>query len=136
MCAISAARPSKSGSSRRHPFLFDLGWSNGARHPPTQFDPVRDRPLLRDGLRGHIPEAVRTRHAKSYFTALVLAGIRADECGLIEPLRGADAPVRAYVAAAGLERKIGVAPDERLMHRAGNLWRVAIANRWLISQAS
>jgi asparagine synthase (glutamine-hydrolysing) len=120
----------------RHPFLYDLQLTEAAlRLPPqAQFDPVRDRPLLREGLTGLIPEAVRTRHAKSHFTPLVLAGIRADELGLIEPLRRADAPIRAYISAEALERKIGVPPDDRLMLGAASLWRVAIANRWLLSQ--
>jgi asparagine synthase (glutamine-hydrolysing) len=124
------------GIERRHPFLYDLRLIEAAlRLPPqAQFDPVRDRPRLREALSGLIPEAVRTRHIKSHFTSLVLAGLQADEAGLVEPLRRADAPVRAYVAADALERKIGVAPDERSMLGAGSLWRVAIANRWLGSQ--
>jgi asparagine synthase (glutamine-hydrolysing) len=125
------------GIDRRHPLLYDLALTEAAlRLPPqTQFDPVRDRPLLRDGLTGLIPEAVRTRHEKSHFTPLVLAGIRTDEAGLIEPLRQSDAPARAYVAAEALERKIRVPPDDRSMLGAAPLWRVAIANRWLLAQA-
>jgi asparagine synthase (glutamine-hydrolysing) len=118
---------------RRHPFLYDVQLVEAMlRLPPeAQFDPVRDRPLLREALTGLIPEAVRTRHAKSYFSPLVLAGMRADEQGLIAPLGDADAPVREYVATAALERKLSVAPGERSMLGAGSLWRVAIANRWL-----
>ena len=121
---------------RRHPFLYDLALTEAAlRLPPrVQFDPVRDRPLLREGLAGLIPEAVRTRHAKSHFSPLVLAGMRADEAGLVAPLRRSDAPLRAYVAEEALERKIGVAPDQRSMLGAGPLWRVAIANRWLLAE--
>jgi asparagine synthase (glutamine-hydrolysing) len=123
---------------RRHPFLYDLQLIEAAlRLPPrAQFDPVRDRPLLRDALAGLIPEVVRTRHEKSYFTPVVLAGIRADEAGLIKPLQRADAPIRAYVATEALERKLLVPPDDRLMPSAASLWRVAIANRWLVAQAS
>jgi asparagine synthase (glutamine-hydrolysing) len=122
---------------QRHPLLYDLQLVEAAlRLPPrAQFDPVRDRPLLREGLAGLIPEAVRTRHVKSHFTPLVLAGIRADETGLIEPLRRPDAPIRAYVAAAALDRKIAIPPDRRSMLSTGSLWQVAIANRWLVSQA-
>jgi asparagine synthase (glutamine-hydrolysing) len=125
------------GIDRRHPFLYDLRLIEVAlRLPPrAQFDAVRNRPLLRDALTGLIPEAVRTRHEKSHFTTLVLAGTRADESGLIEPLRRADAPVRAYVVAEALDRKIRVGPDERPMSEALSLWRVAIANRWLVAQA-
>jgi asparagine synthase (glutamine-hydrolysing) len=121
----------------RHPFLYDLQLIETVlRLPPrAQFDPVRDRPLLRDALTGLIPEAVRARHAKSHFTPLVLAGMRAEETGLIEPLRRADAPVRAYVAPRALDRKIEGSPDDRPMLGAGPLWLVAIANRWLATQA-
>jgi asparagine synthase (glutamine-hydrolysing) len=120
----------------RHPFVHDLQLIEAAlRMPPeAQLDPVRDRLLLREALRGLIPEAVRTRNGKSHFTPLVLDGIRAEEAGLIEPLRQADAPIRAYVAASGLDRKIEVPAERRLMLGAGSLWRVAIANRWLASQ--
>ncbi|HTD07838.1 MAG TPA: asparagine synthase-related protein [Solirubrobacteraceae bacterium] len=122
---------------RRHPFLYDLQLTEAVlRLPPRlQFDSVRDRLLLREALRGLIPEGVRTRHVKSHFTPLVLAGIRADESGLIEPLRQPDAPVRAYVAQETLDRRIGVAADERSMLGAGAMWRVAIANRWLLALA-
>ncbi len=54
----------------RHPLLYDLRLIEVAlRIPPrTQFDPIRDRPLLREALTGLIPETVRTRHVKSHFT--------------------------------------------------------------------
>ena len=122
---------------RRHPFLYDLQLIEAVlRLPPeAQFDPLRDRPLLRDALTGRIPEAVRTRYVKSHFSPLVLAGMRADEAGLIEPLLRADAPVREYVAAEPLERKIRIAADERSLLGAGSLWRVSIANRWLACEA-
>ena len=122
---------------RRHPLLYDLRLIEAVtRIPPrARFDPIRDRPLLREGLRGLIPEAVRTRHVKSHFSSVVLAGLRAEEAGLIEPLRRADAPIRAYVAAQALQRRIGIAPDQRSLLGAGGLWRVAIANRWLAAQA-
>jgi hypothetical protein len=122
----------------RHPLLYDLRLIEVVlRLPPrVQFDPVRDRPLLRRALIDLIPEAVRTRHEKSHFTNLVLAGIRADEAGLIEPLRRPDAPVRAHVAPKALARKLEVTPEQRPMLGTGSLWRVAIANRWLLSQPS
>jgi asparagine synthase (glutamine-hydrolysing) len=121
----------------RHPFLYDLRLIEVAlRIPPhAQFDPVRDRPILRDALAGLIPEEVRTRHLKSHFSSLVLAGIGAEDAGLIAPLRRADAPIRAYVAPPELDRRIEVASHERSMLGAGALWNVAIANRWLLSEA-
>jgi asparagine synthetase B (glutamine-hydrolysing) len=121
----------------RHPFLYDLNLIEAAlKLPPrAQFDPVRDRPVLRDGLNGFVPDAVLTRRGKSHFNPPILEGIRADECRLIGPLRRADAPIRAYVGARALERKISIAPDERPMVGVLSLWRVAIANRWLLSYA-
>jgi asparagine synthase (glutamine-hydrolysing) len=120
----------------RHPFLYDLHLVEAAlRLPPqAQFDPVRDRPLLRDALNGLIPESVRTRHQKSHFTSLVLAGIQASEPELIEPLRRPDAPVRAYVDRRGLESKLEATAEARPILTAGSLWRVAIANTWLASE--
>jgi asparagine synthase (glutamine-hydrolysing) len=118
-----------------HPLLHDLPLIETAlRVPPeAQFDALRDRALLRDALRDRIPEAVRTRHAKSHFTQLVLDGLEREEAGLIEPLRRADAPLRAYVRPAALDRRLAVAPRDRQPRGAGLLWRMAIANRWLLA---
>jgi asparagine synthase (glutamine-hydrolysing) len=125
------------GIDLRHPLLYDLRLIETALalSPQAQFDPIRDRPLLRDALAGLIPDAVRTRHVKSHFSSVVLAGIRADEAGLIEPLRRPTAPLRGYVVGQSLDRKLEVSADDRALLGAGLLWRVAIANRWLISQA-
>lgn len=126
------------GIAIRHPLLHDLRLVETAlRIPPeAQFDATRDRPLLREALKGLIPEEVRTRHAKSHFTRLVQQGLHAEEAELIEPLRRADAPVRGYVAAAGLDRRLAVAREDRPMLAAGALWRLATVNRWLLAQAN
>jgi asparagine synthase (glutamine-hydrolysing) len=124
------------GIAIRHPLLHDLPLIETAlRIPPAaQFAAERNRPLLRDALRGQIPEQVRTRRVKSHFTDLVLGGMHAGEAELIEPLRRADAPLRAYVGAAALERWLALAPEDRPLLGAGPLWRLAIANRWLLAQ--
>lgn len=125
------------GIAIRHPLLHDLRAIETALcvPPEMQFDAVRDRPLLRDALRGLIPEQVRTRHDKSHFTELVLEGLHAEEAALVEPLRRADAPLRAYVRGPALERRLAVAPAERPLLGAGTLWRLAIANHWLLALA-
>ena len=124
------------GIAVRHPLLHDLRLVETALQvaPEAQFDAERDRPLLRDALRGLIPEEVRTRHVKSHFTQLVLRGLQVEEAVLIEPLRRADAPLRDYVGTAALERWLALAPAERPLLGAGQLWRLAIANRWLLAQ--
>jgi asparagine synthase (glutamine-hydrolysing) len=125
------------GIAIRHPLLHDLRLVETAlRIPPAaQFAAERDRPLLRDALRGQIPEQVRTRRAKSHLTDLVLGGLRTAEAELIQPLRRTDAPLRAYVGAAALERWLALEPESRPLLGAGVLWRLTIANRWLLAQA-
>lgn len=125
------------GIAIRHPLLHDLRLIEAAlRIPPAmQFDATRNRPLMRDALRGLIPEQVRTRRAKSHFTGLVLAGMQAGEAELIEPLRTADAPLRAYIGRSALERWLALTPEDRPLLGAGVLWRLAIVNRWLLAQA-
>ncbi len=118
---------------RRHPFLFDLDLLRTvlANPPWMQFDPIRDRALLRDALVGEIPEAVRTRHAKSFFTDLLAAGLAADGALLAEgPARG-DAPVRAFVRAEPLEDLLREAQDPRGARAARRLWHVGLADVWL-----
>ncbi len=118
---------------RRHPFLFDreLLQTALANPPELQFDPARDRALLRDGLPGHIPEAVRTRHAKSFFTDLLSAGLVADGALLAEGPREADAPVRAFVRDAPLEALLGEATRPRGSRAARRLWHAGLADVWL-----
>jgi asparagine synthase (glutamine-hydrolysing) len=118
---------------RRHPFLFDLDLLRTvlADPPRMQFDPVRDRALLRDALAGHIPEAVRTRHAKSFFTGLLAAGLATDGALLADGPARADAPVRAFVRAEPLEQILRAEADPRDNRAARRLWHVGLADVWL-----
>jgi asparagine synthase (glutamine-hydrolysing) len=118
---------------RRHPFLFDLDLLRTVltNPPQMQFDPVRDRALLRDGLAGQIPEAVRTRHAKSFFTGLLGAGLAADGAPLADGPTRDDAPVRAFVRAESLEQLLRGGADPRDGRAARRLWHVGLADVWL-----
>ena len=118
---------------RRHPFLFDLELLQVALTDPPQmqFDPVRDRALLRDGLVGQIPEAVRTRHAKSFFTGLLAAGLAADGALLADGFARDDAPVRAFVRAEPLEQLLRERSAPRDSRAARRLWHVGLADVWL-----
>jgi asparagine synthase (glutamine-hydrolysing) len=118
---------------RSHPFLFDLDLLHTvlANPPQMQFDPVRDRALLRDGLAGQIPEAVRTRHAKSFFTDLLAAGLAADGALLADGPARSDAPVRAFVHAEALRALLREAADPRDARAARRLWHVGLADVWL-----
>jgi asparagine synthase (glutamine-hydrolysing) len=118
---------------RRHPFLFDLELLQTVltEPPEPQFDPVRDRALLRDGLVGRIPEAVRTRHAKSFFTDLLAAGLAADGVLLAAGPARSDSPVRAFVRSEPLEALLRGAADPHNIRAARRLWHVGLADVWL-----
>jgi asparagine synthase (glutamine-hydrolysing) len=125
------------GVERRHPFLFDLELVEAVLRLPPElgFDPVRDRPLLRDSLAGDVPEAVRCRTAKARFNPLSAEALAGGEgmrmrAALAEP----GAPVRAYVAGAALDRLLA-GPLPRSGASQMQLWRVGIADLWLRSLA-
>ncbi len=124
------------GVDGRHPFLFDRELVEAvlATPPQLQFDPVRDRALLRDALKGRIPEQVRTRHSKSHFTPLVAAALGSHEGETLAAALGSpQAPVRAFLEAEPLallvaRRGVGMAGGPALQ-----LWRVGVADAWLRS---
>jgi asparagine synthase (glutamine-hydrolysing) len=123
------------GIDRRQPLLFDLDLVLAvlANPPQLQFDPVRDRSLLRDALAGYIPEQVRCRYAKSYFTPVLAAALGGSDSGaLVGPLAEPGAPVRSFVRGESLDRMLAqsgpVTPA-----RAMSLWRIAMVDAWLRS---
>jgi hypothetical protein len=123
------------GIDRRHPLLFDIDLVSTvlANPPQLQFDPIRDRSLLRDALAGYIPEQVRSRYAKSYFTPLLAAALSGPDRGsLTGPLSQPAAPVRSYLRAESLDWMLaqsGPIPPARAM----SLWRIAMVDVWLRS---
>lgn len=124
------------GIERRHPFLHDARLIEAVLSlpPEAQFDGTRDRPMLRDGLTGAIPEAVRTRNSKVYFSEIAtrpLAG--AEGAALLSQLARRAAPVRDYVRTEGLEElaTIVTARGYRRQELANRLFRVASVNAWL-----
>jgi len=121
------------GIDRRHPFNYDLELLRVvlANPPQLQFDPLRDRALLRDALRGDIPEAVRTRHAKSFFTSLLTKGLAADGDLLVGSLAHRDAPIRDFIRSTWLNHLVEGGVDGLPAPTALRLWRVGIANIWI-----
>jgi asparagine synthase (glutamine-hydrolysing) len=120
------------GIDRRNPFLFDLDLlTTVLSSPPAMLFEVRDRALLRDALAGRIPEAVRSRREKSFFTGLLSGGLLADGPLLLEGPSCADAPVRAFVAAEALEALLRQGPAPPQSRAARRLWRVGLADAWL-----
>jgi asparagine synthase (glutamine-hydrolysing) len=116
---------------RRHPFLFDLDLlATVLSQPPRLQFEIRDRALLRDALAGHIPEAVRTRHEKSFFSGLLPAGLATDGPLLAEGLARRDAPVRAFVRSEPLDALLRDEPAAR-QRAPRRLWQLGLADIWL-----
>lgn len=124
------------GIDRRHPLLFDLDLVSAvlANPPQLQFDPIRDRSLLRDALAGYIPEQVRGRYSKSHFTPLLAAALSGPDGDLLlGPLSRPAAPVRSFVRPEPLDRLLerrGTIPQKRAMV----LWRIGMVDAWLRSE--
>ena len=123
------------GVARRHPFMYDLELVRTVLTipPALQFDPLRDRALLRDALVGRIPEAVRARHAKSFFTPLLLDVLATEGEVLARRLADTRAPVRAYVSEPALDRLLAPAAAGGEARRARRLWQLGMADTWLRS---
>ncbi|HST54934.1 MAG TPA: asparagine synthase-related protein [Solirubrobacteraceae bacterium] len=121
---------------RRHPFLHDVELVRTvlANPPETQFDPHRDRALLRDALAGKIPESVRTRYAKSFFTPLLLEALEREAQPLAERLERADAPIREYVQPEALDRLLRQGVGVGANTAARRVWQLGMADAWLRAQ--
>jgi asparagine synthetase B (glutamine-hydrolysing) len=124
------------GVDRRHPFVHDAGLVEAVLGipPEHQFDPQRDRPVLRDGLTGLIPEEVRTRHAKSYFTEVATRALAGQEgAEQLRRLAAPDAPIRGFARPEGLAEIASISSSRaNRRHRlAGELFRVAGMDAWL-----
>ena len=122
------------GVDRRHPFLFDQELVEAVLRVPPElgFDPVRDRPLLRDALVGYVPEAVRRRREKARFNPLLheaLAGPEGER--LLTGLADSAAPVRAYLDQPALERLLACGRPTGSDASELRFWRLAMANLWL-----
>jgi asparagine synthase (glutamine-hydrolysing) len=121
-----------------HPFLDDLEIVELAlRLPPeARFDPRRDRPLLREAMRGLMPEQLRLREEKTFFTRLLGDGLRGPDAGLVERLlRPQSALLAEFVDHGLLLRHLLDSPPERYVRGptwwASDTWRAASAEAWL-----
>lgn len=105
--------------------------------PELAYDERFSRPILREAMRGLLPEEVRTRPAKSGFDAVFhesLAGVDLPVVrALLDP---ADAAIGAFVDLDEVHRRLLTTPPSgRERQRwAISLWRLATAECWLRSQ--
>ncbi len=122
------------GVDRRHPFLFDRDLVEVAltTPPQLQFDPIRDRVLLREALAGRIPEQVRGNYSKSDFTPLLVAALAGRDGILLEAaLSSPDAPVREFLRDGALDRLLRGEAGARPKRDTFQLWQVGMADAWL-----
>ena len=127
-------RNALAGADGGHPLLQDLDLIELALKLPPElaFDPTFDRPLLRSAI-PTLPEAIRRRTQKAYFTTLFLEAIEIHDASEIRQLLTAkDGAVRAYTQPEVVRARLLDAPTERRgEHRAWALWRLAVAELWL-----
>ncbi|MFL5866375.1 MAG: asparagine synthetase B family protein [Thermoleophilaceae bacterium] len=105
--------------------------------PELSFDPDRSRPLLREALRGVLPDAVRLRATKSNFDTVFHESLAGADLPAIRALLGRPgAEVGAYVDRAAIADLIAAPPEGRgaMMWWALHVWRLVTAECWLIGQ--
>ena len=83
-------RAAGAGLEARHPFMEDVELLELAASidPELVFDGYRDRPLLRDAMAGRIPDALRLRQGKSYFSPVVYDAVAARDLALLREILG------------------------------------------------
>jgi asparagine synthase (glutamine-hydrolysing) len=133
-------RAALAGLQARHP-LFDLDLVETVLgHPPMcTFDRHRNRPLLRAGMAGLLPDAVRLRRRKALFDSLIvetLAGV--DAPAVRRLLTNPRAELGGYVDLAAVRRSLldddklrAERPFEWMQH----VWRLITAECWLRAQS-
>jgi len=118
-----------------HPLLDDLALIELVLRLPPElaYDDDVDRPVLREGMRGLVPEAIRTRSTKSRFNTLLVDALGGpDRPRLKDLLEPRDAEIRAYVTDARLRDIVdGPVPGDHPYLWAQNAWRLASTELWL-----
>jgi asparagine synthase (glutamine-hydrolysing) len=126
------------GMPAQHPFLdLDL-IETVLRLPPEHgFHPSLSRPLLRQAMRGLVPEAVRIRQGKSYFDSLVITCLAVDDREHLRRLLTArDAEVFGFADRVGVRALVEGKPDAHPCGAASwmrDVWRLVTAECWLRS---
>jgi asparagine synthase (glutamine-hydrolysing) len=134
-------RAISAGLQARHP-LFDLDLLElGLRQPPlATLDPYRNRPVLRAGMAGLLPDTVRLRPQKALFDSLIVDCMAGpDGAAARSLLTDPAAEIGAYVDRRGLRRSLF---DSDRYRRAQpflwmwQVWRLTTAECWLRAQAN
>lgn len=118
-----------------HPFLQDLELIQLVLRLPPElaFDRRYDRPLLRSAMNSVVPDRVRLRAEKSFFTPLFVEALSVhDHAKIRELLTASDAEIRAYARPEVVRERLLDAPAaQRGGSWAWALWRVVMLECWL-----
>ncbi len=124
----------------RHP-LFDLDLLELVlRQPPeASFDPHRNRPLLREGMAGRLPDSVRLRPAKAWFDPLIVDCLTGpDGAAVRRLLSDPRAELREYVDQHAMRATLldgPAAQGRRSFAWMHQVWRLLTAECWLRAEA-
>jgi asparagine synthase (glutamine-hydrolysing) len=125
------------GMPAQHPFLdLDLIEHILTLPPEHGFDPYLTRPVLRQAMRGIVPDEVRLRRDKTYFDPLLDECVAVEDRRVIVGLLGApDAEVLSLADRAGIRALLDDRPSRGGSSWTRDVWRLATAECWLRSQA-
>lgn len=131
-------RAALAGIEGGHPFLDDLDLIELALRLPPELaaHSQLSRPLLRESMSRLLPDDVRLRREKGYFTELFVECLDGpDRAPVTRLLAGKDAEVLAYVRPDIIRDLLGAPAERRGGAWAWALWRLATAECWLRAQA-
>jgi asparagine synthase (glutamine-hydrolysing) len=129
-------RSEMAGLSGCHPLIdVDLVEFVLALPPALAIDPQLERPLLRDAMVGLIPDSIRLRPGKSYFTALFQDSLAERDFELVRRLLSGNPEVGAYVDLESVRRELLERPPAgRGSAWPWSVWRLLTAECWLQAQ--
>jgi asparagine synthase (glutamine-hydrolysing) len=130
-------RAVSAGLEDRHPLIdLDLVELALGLPPALAIEAELDRPLLREAMAGAIPDSIRLRPAKSYFTALLGDCLGGRDLPLVRRLLDGSPEVGRYLRPEAIPRLLEGPSGQRMrLARSWSLWRLLTAECWLRSQA-
>ena len=120
-----------------HPWLQDVDLVETvlALPPEHAWDARYDRPLLREVLRGVLPDAIRLRADKSYFNDVLGSAVHVADAPAIESLLAGRTEVSRYVRPELGARLRALPPSQWGRRETWLLWRLVTLECWLRMQA-
>jgi asparagine synthase (glutamine-hydrolysing) len=123
------------GVDSRHPFLDDLDLIELALRIPPElvFDPTFDRPLLREAVRGLVPDEIRLRAEKTDLTDLWVESLKRVDWPVVMRLLGSGTPeVGAFIEVPVMRKTLLDTSDSRRKGGWGlAVWRLLSLECWL-----